>query len=311
MIARRLLVSATAIGLLAWLGLISAMAAQAPDAYVLPGDAVFPEGIAFDAQSQSFYVSSTNGGAIYRGTLNEEETEVFLQPNEGGRTSATGLEVDDGRLFVSGGGTGRMFVYDAESGELLASFTASRTPTFINDVAVVDGSAYFTDSLSPVVYRVFQGPSGWEIQEWVDFTGTDLAYTTGFNANGIEAAPGGQYLVIVQSNTGKLFRVELASKDVSEIDLGGETVMAGDGMVLRGRTLWVVRNSASAIAKIQLSGDLLSGRLLGETVDESLAFPTTAVIANGSMLVVNSQFDKRGPGLTPELPFTVSRIAVP
>jgi hypothetical protein len=45
--------------------------------------------------------------------------------------------------------------------------------------------------------------------------------------------------------------------------------------------------------------------------DASLRFPTTIALNGGRLLVVNSQFDKQGPGLTPELPFTVSSVVIP
>jgi Cu-Zn family superoxide dismutase len=283
--------------------------AQRPEVYILPGEGVFPEGVAFDEQTQTFYVSSTGGGAVFRGTLHEEAAEVFLPAGEDGRTFATGLEADGGHLFVSGGPTGKMFVYDAISADLIADFTTSQTPTFINDVAVIDGDAFFTDSLSPVLYRVFNDGSGWQMEEWLDFTGTPFEYVMGFNANGIEATPDGQYLVIIQSMTGKLFRVTVTTQEVLEIDLGGTMLTAGDGLVLRGRTLWVVRNSLELIAEVQLSDDLSSGELVAQTTDPSFMFPTTADIANGRLLVVNSQFDQRMG--TPVEPFTVSSVPVP
>lgn len=285
-------------------------ASPAPDSYILPGDAVFPEGVTFDERTGFFYVSSTTDGTIFRGRLDEPETQVFLEPGLDGRTTAVGLEAASGRLYVSGGATGQMFVYDSATGELLDQFATAATPTFVNDVAVTkDGDAFFTDSLSPYLYRVFEGEDGLEFETFLDFTGTAFVYQTGFNANGIVASSDGRYLIIVQSNTGKLFRVEIATRDVVEIDLGGDTVQAGDGLVLRGRTLYVVRNSAGLIAKVRLSGAFDSGMLLQETTDPSFRFPTTAAIARGRMLVVNSQFNQRGG--TPELPFTVSSVAIP
>lgn len=294
--------------------LLSTMAADArprPEAYTLPGPTVYPEGVTFDQQTQTFYVSSTTDGAIFRGTLDEEATEVFLAGGTDGRTTATGLDVDGGLLFVSGGASGKMFVYDASSGDLVADFATSRTPTFINDVVVVDGSAYFTDSRSPFLYRVFEGEDGWEMEEWRNFSGTAFEYTAGFNANGIVASADGRYLVIIQSSTGELFRVEIATKEVEQIELPtGTDLTRGDGLVLRGRALWVVRNMDELIVKVQLAGDLSSGEVLSETTDASFMFPTTAAIANGRLLVVNSQFDRRATN-NPVLPFTVSSVEVP
>jgi Cu-Zn family superoxide dismutase len=39
--------------------------------------------------------------------------------------------------------------------------------------------------------------------------------------------------------------------------------------------------------------------------------PTSLVGARGRLLVVNSQFNRRGPGLSPVLPFTVSVVPIP
>jgi Cu-Zn family superoxide dismutase len=288
-----------------------AVADSRPDSYALPGPAVFPEGVAFDQQTGFYYVSSTTDGTIFRGTLDEPEAEVFLAAGTDGRTSAAGLEVAEGLLYVSGGGTGQMFVYDTATGELVAQFMTTDTPTFINDVAVTrSGDAFFTNSLSPFLYRVFEGEDGLEMETFLDFTGTVFDYVSGFNANGIVATPDGRYLIVVQSNTGELFRIEIATREVVEIDLGGATVTAGDGLELRGRSLYVVRNNVGIIAEVQLSGDFSSGEIVGETTDSSFAFPTTAAIANGRLLVVNSQFNARATN-TQVLPFTVSSIPVP
>ncbi|MFL5807112.1 MAG: SMP-30/gluconolactonase/LRE family protein [Roseiflexaceae bacterium] len=302
-------------------GLLAAVPASAaplgkprPTSYILPGDQVFPEGVAYQSSTGNFYVSSTTDGTIFRGNVKQAMTTVFLPGGADGRTTATGLKVDhQGRLFVSGGSSGKLFIYDTTTGKLLASFSSNATPTFINDVAVApDGSAYFTDSLSPFLYRVVPNPSGgFTFETWLDFTGTALVYQTGFNVNGIAATHDGKYLIVVQSNTGKLFRINTQTKAVAEIALEGEPVTAGDGLLLRGHTLYVVRNSLALIVKIKLAGNFSSGQVVSSTTDPSFAFPTTIAEAPGRFLVVNSQFDKRGPPPTPVLPFTVSSVHIP
>jgi Cu-Zn family superoxide dismutase len=284
-----------------------------PDRYILPGDAVFPEGIAFQDSTGNFYVSSTTDGTILRGHFKNEQAEVFLPGGQDGRTTAIGLKVDrHDRLFISGGGTGKVFVYDTKTKTLLASFSNNATPTFVNDVIVTrDGTAYFTDSLSPFLYKVTADKSGqFSFERWLDFTGTALVYQTGFNVNGIVATRNDKYLIVVQSNTGKLFRITIATKEVVEIDLGGATVTAGDGLLLRGTALYVARNSAGIIAKVRLSNNYTKGRVVSETTDPSFGFPTTIAYARNRLLVVNSQFDRRPTG-TPVLPFTVSSIRIP
>jgi sugar lactone lactonase YvrE len=285
-----------------------------PDRYILPGDAVFPEGIAFQESTGNFYVSSTTDGTIFRGHLKEETAEVFLPGGTHGRTTAVGLKVDhEGRLFIAGGGTGRIFIYDTATGKRIARFANRASPTFVNDVALThDGAAYFTDSLSPFLYKVSTDEEGeFSFERWLDFTGTPLVYQTGFNVNGIVATHNGKYLIVVQSNTGKLFRITIATKKVVEIDLGGATLTNGDGLVLRSRALYVVRNALGVIAKVRLSDEFTEGRVVSETTDPSFAFPTTAAVARDRLLVVNSQFNRRGPPPTPVLPFTVSSVRIP
>ncbi len=115
----------------------------------------------------------------------------------------------------------------------------------------------------------------------------------------------------MQSNTGKLFRIDTQSKEVVEIDLGGETLENGDGILLDGQTLYVVRNQQALIVPVKLSEDFASGEVGEGFTDQSLAYPTAIAKHDDRPLVVNSQFDRRRSGEDPELPFTVSEIETP
>ena len=166
--------------------------------------------------------------------------------------------------------------------------------------------------MNPMLFKVAADANGqYTLESWLDFTGTALTYQTGFNLNGIAASADGKYLIVVQSNTGKLFRIEVATKAVTEINLGGATVTNGDGILLNGQTLYVSRNQQGLIVKLQLSDDLASGSVVSSTTDPLLAYPTTLAWADGRLLVVNSQFNKRGPGQQPVLPFTITSMPAP
>ncbi len=293
-------------------------AAASVGRYVLPGEAVYPEGIAYQEESGNFFVSSTTDGTIFRGNagLDEGDAEVFLEPGQDGRETAVGLKVDEeGRLFIAGGDTGRIFVYDAETGELIRALdTPDSEMTFINDVTVApDGSAYFTDSMRPTLFRVQATPDGGvgEAEPWLDLEGTPIEYGEGFNLNGIVVAGNGRYLVTVQSNTGNLYRIDTETREVTQIDLGGETLTGGDGLLLDGQTLYVVRGRDGVIVPVELSEDFASGEVGEGFADPSFARPTTIAKYGDRLLVVNSQFDRRESGESPELPFTVSGVEVP
>jgi Cu-Zn family superoxide dismutase len=286
-----------------------------PDQYTLPGDAVYPEGIAYDRETRNFYVGSTTDGTIFRGNLNNPTAEVFSPGGADGRTSATGMKVNaQGRLFVCGAGTGLLFVYDTRTGALLGKFdTKSEPNTFINDVTVTpNGDAYFTDSVSPYLYRVYADASGaLAYERWLDFTGTALTYQQGFNINGIAASDDGQYLIVVQTNTGKLYRISTASKQVSEINVGSETFTNGDGILLVGNILHVMRNQLALLVSVQLSSDYSSGSVISTFTSPQWAYPTTFAVAGDQILAVNSQFDKRNAQQAPVLPFTVASVPLP
>src|SRR5438552_3411885 len=128
---------------------LAAAAAPRPSQYILPGDAVFPEGIAYQQGTGNFYVSSNQDGTIFRGNIDNPLTSVFFPAGSDGRTTATGLKVDDqGRLLIAGASSGKIFVYDTATGALLGQFSNGLTTTFLNDIAITnDGAAYVTDSL--------------------------------------------------------------------------------------------------------------------------------------------------------------------
>ena len=285
--------------------------AQAPTSFELPGDAVFPEGVAFDEANDQFYVGSTTDGTVYRGDVATGEVAVFAQ---GTQPTAIGMKVDaNGRLWVAGGNSGNVYVYDTSSGELLKTFeTPAADATFLNDVTVLpDGSVYVTDSQRPVLFKITATPDDLgELEAWLELDGTAIEYQEGFNLNGVASSADGQFLVVVQSNTGQLFRVEVATQTVAEISVG-TALTAGDGILLDGQTLYVVRNSLGEIAVVGLTADLSEGSVTNTLTDASLMYPTTIAAVDGGLLVVNSQFDNRGEGKTPVLPFTVSRVDLP
>ena len=137
-------------------------------------------------------------------------------------------------------------------------------------------------------------------------------YTTGFNLNGIVVSSSGQYLFTVQSNTGTLYRIDIATKEIVQLDVGGATFPAGDGLWLHGNSLYVLQNQQELITEIGVQPNQASGTVVSQTTDESFQFPTSLVGARGRMLVVNSQFDRRGATAPPPvLPFTVSVIPIP
>lgn len=285
--------------------------------YALPGDRVFPEGITYDRTSNSFFTGSTNDGTLFRGDLASGQVNVFSAGGADGRTAAIGMKVDSKtrRLWVAGGATGLIFVYNVDSGTLVRKYaTPQAEQTFLNDIALApNGDAYITDSRRPVLFKI-SGSSAQpgELESWLDFAGTPVKFTEGATAlNGIVVSQDGAYIVVVHSGDQKLFRIAIAGKETSEVDLVG-IPQGGDGMVLDSQMLYVLtRTPSDMIVRIQMTPDFSSGTIKDNFRDDSFAFPTTIAKVDGRMLVVNSQFNARSAGQTPKLPFSISDIPIP
>jgi Cu-Zn family superoxide dismutase len=284
--------------------------------FELPGDSVYPEGIAYDDATGLFYTGSTNNGTLFQGDVNSGEVTI-LSEDDPSRSSAVGMALDGaGHLIVAGGGTNSVAVLDVATGQTVATFNGAFDPAFLNDVAVApNGDAYITDSMNPVLYRIGAEniAAGGDLEQFVDFTGTPFEYGEpgSFNANGIDVTDDGAYAVIVNTGAGQLFRVDLASGDVAEIAIDGEPVLNGDGLEIDGQTLYVMRNAMATVVRLELDADLTTATQLDTFTDASFAFPTTmALVDSTRMLVVNAQFDRRQSG-DPVLPFTVTLIDIP
>jgi sugar lactone lactonase YvrE len=258
-----------------------------PERIALP-DGLRPEGIAIGKRA-TFYVGSIPTGAIYRGSLRTGEGD-FLNTGGPGR-AAIGIEYHHGKLYVAGGMTGKAFVYDAGTGDLLSTHQlTTETDTFVNDVVVARGAAYFTDSRQPALYRVGIRQGG---VTTIPLTG--ITYTTGNNANGIEKTRNGKKLIIVQTNVGKVFRVNPRTGRATEIVLD-EPVVNGDGLLLDGRrTLYVVQNRDNKVAVVRLSRGLASGDVVAHITDPDFDVPTTIDEFGNRLYAVNARFRPTPP----------------
>jgi Cu-Zn family superoxide dismutase len=309
---------------LAGLVLAAVLGAQAPaiETIPLPSDIAFPEGIAYDAARNAVYTASATTGAIVRVNLGTRAAETIVKTGilmPAGETSvfpgALGMKLDaQGRLWIAGGRTGRMFVIDTASGSLLRRLEVPNPAvSLINDVAVVTAgdrtTAYFTDTRAPMLWRVTAtGGEVGMLQGWLGFAGTPLPFDPSVNnLNGIAVTPDGRELIVVHMARGQLFRIDIATKAVRPIDTGGADLTGADGLVLEGSTLYVVRQTAVEIARVELSPGRERGIVTTRLKDPALAWPATAVKAGNRLVVVNTQFNTRAAnGHT--LPFTLASV---
>ena len=255
-----------------------------------------PEGIAISGTT--FYVGSIPSGAVYRGSVRTGAGDILVDPAPG--RSAVGVEYDrrHDRLFVAGGGTGKGFVYDADDGALIKEYQlTTASPRFINDVVVTRRGAFFTDSNNQQLYKIPIGGGGalGATSETLPLTG-DLSYSAGFNLNGIDATKNGKRLVVVQSNEGKLFRVNPRTGVTRELALTGGNVSMGDGILLDGKTLYVVQNFLNQIAVVRVDRRLREGTIKRLIKDPLFDIPTTIDdVGDHTLYAVNARFGTPSP----------------
>jgi sugar lactone lactonase YvrE len=285
---------------------MGAAPAQAfPDVIRLP-KGFQPEGIA-SGNGTTFYVGSIPTGAVYRGDLRTGEGAVLV-PAQKDRSSI-GLKYDPrtGLLFVAGGMTGKAYIYDGQTGANVAEIQLTTLPSFINDVVVTKDAAYFTNSFQQEIYRVPLANNGEPLlTSEVIQLGGDYQFTPGgFNANGIDATPNGKTLIIVNSADGALYKVDPTTGIATLIDLGGEAVPNGDGILLQGKTLYVVQNVLNQIAVVELAPDFTSGTLVDTITSSAFRVPTTIAKFGNALYAVNARFDTPP---TPSTEYEVVRV---
>jgi sugar lactone lactonase YvrE len=278
----------------------AAAAAPFPDVIQLP-TGWRPEGIEAGKQ-HTLYVGSIPTGAVRQIDARTGENFTLVQPNT--ERSATGLEFDgkNGRLFVSGGGMGAAYVYDAETGAPIADYLLTpEAPRFINDNVLTKDAVYFTDSKRPWIYRVPLGghgelPAASDVQTILlsgDYVHDSDPLVN--NLNGIVATPNGRMLIAIQSNTASLFRIDPSTGVADTIELTGGDVTNGDGLLLEGQTLYVVQNRSNQVAVIHLTPDLSAGAVVDHLSHPAFRVPTTIDKASGRLYLPNAYFGLPNP----------------
>jgi sugar lactone lactonase YvrE len=270
-----------------------------------------PEGIAIGILPFAYFGSRADG-SIYRANLATGEGRV-IHTGPGAGFPSVGLKIDGfGRLFVSGGNAGQARVVSAFGGRLLATYQFTTAPSFINDVVLTPSGPYFTNSLEAALYHLPLGQYGSlpapDAFQRIPLSG-DWQQTAGFNANGIARTPDGAELLVVQSSTALLFRVHPQTGVAAQVDLGGYLLTNGDGLLVEGRTLYVVQNRLNQVAVIRLNRAGTSGKLVTTLRDPRFDVPTTVASFGDRLYLPNAKF--RDPGQPPATEFEAVAIPKP
>jgi hypothetical protein len=269
-------------------------------------DGLRPEGIT-SGPGTTFYVGSVSDGRIVTGDLFAGTSTVLL-PAAAGR-SLRGLYRDDrtGLVWAVGGLAAEAHVWavDPARAAVVADVLVPGG-VFLNDLVVTRDAVWVTDSRVDRLTRVALDRRGrWsgEVPTFLPLTGEWPAYDgTNINANGIRRLSDGS-LVLNNSTAGGLWRVDPRTGATAALEVrGGPGLVGGDGLELRGRTLYDVRGSApTEVSVLELSrgrhGWVATWR--GALTDETLDVPSTATWAAGSLWAVNARFGVASPDTAP------------
>lgn len=251
-----------------------------------------PEGIV-KGYGDTVYVGSLASGSIFQVDLSSGEGEILVD-NEGG--VAVGLTYDKrtNYIYVAGGASGTINVYDGADGQLKKSYILSDENGFINDGIITKKAAYFTNSKVSEFYRIPLNSSGKlpdqnqietiKLSENIDFI------EGSFNSNGIETTPDGKNLIIVNSTTGKLFKVNPLTGEGREIIISNGNVQQGDGLLRRANRLFVVQNRANQIAEIILDKKCQYAEISRIITNPLFRVPTTITRVKDELFAINARF---------------------
>jgi sugar lactone lactonase YvrE len=242
-------------------------------------------------------------GSIFKSDLRTGKGELLVdvvEPWEITTCRLLGMRVDPrtNYLFAAGCYWGNAFVYDADNGALIAEYQLdSSGASVINDLAITNNAVYFTDFGQAFLYRLPLSSNG-GLPAADAATAIPLIGDFGVGvANGIVATPDGKTLIVNDSFRAKIFRVDPKTGVAKEIVI--EPALEGflDGMILQGKTLYIVTpydfegtDLVDRIQVLQLSDDLLSAKRVNRITDVDFDGIASGAIFGDSLYVNSSRY---------------------
>ncbi len=252
----------------------------------------FPEGLAYAKNTNTLYCGSMMNGVLHETEVSKSTFKRF--PANENPPSALGIKVFDDRIYVATGTKGTVEVYSTTYRQKLFEFivpkSLNKNEIFINDIAVVKTNVgYVTDSFRPVIYS-FNKQEGNILKEWLKLDKSSIKYKTGYNLNGIVLTQDQKYLIIIQTNTGELFRINTVSKEIIKINIKGASLLNGDGLAIENNVIYVALNIDGKLAKIDMDKDFSTGT--ATIANDGFEFPTAVAVGKNKVYVLNSQLDQ-------------------
>lgn len=279
-----------------------------PDLVKFNSSTLYPEGVDWDSTNKRFLVTSIRKGEI--GSV-KDDGSYWVFAKDSRMVSSVGIRIDEirDRVLVCnsdpGAGeksspatTGKLAglaVFQLSTGNLMKYIDLARGidgAHFCNDLTIdSDGTAYITDSFSPIIYKVDINYNSSVLINDKTFSGKS------FNLNGIVVKD--NYLLVVKMNSGQLFKVPLDNPaSFNEVKLK-EKFPGADGLLLKpdGSLILIANNNAhvgipastatNAVFKLTSSDNWASASVTGKKSTGDV-FATTGTLRKDSIYVMHA-----------------------
>jgi sugar lactone lactonase YvrE len=246
------------------------------------------EGIAA-AGSTKFFAGDLVTGDIYRGDIRKDKATKFIDAPDG--RMAVGMKADrhNDLLFVAGGPTGQAYVYDTDTGKTVKTVQLTTKEAFINDVALTDHGAWFTNSRQAELYFIPVDDDG-DLGKVRTLTLKGPAADTSkqFNLNGIAYSRDARRLVVAHTGNQALYTV--SPRTGASTAITGVKVPNVDGVLVKGDTVWAVQNFSNQISRLRVNFHESTAKLREVITSPDFNIPTTAALFDDSLAAVNAKF---------------------
>jgi WD40 repeat protein len=246
------------------------------------------EGIAA-AGSTKFFAGDLVTGDIYRGDILKDKAAKFIDAPDG--RVAVGMKADrhNDLLFVAGGPTGQAYVYDTNTGKTVKTYQLTKKEAFINDVALTEHGAWFTNSRQAELYFIPVDDDGdLGSVRTLALKGPAADTSKQFNLNGIAYSRDARRLVVAHSGNAALYTV--SPRTGASTAITGVKVPNVDGVLVKGDTVWAVQNFSNQISRIRVNFHESTAKLREVITSRDFNIPTTVALFDDTLAAVNAKF---------------------
>lgn len=272
-------------------------------AFSIPNKGLMTEGIAYDAKSKRFFVSSVRQGKIV--VVDEDGKVSDFSSADDELWSVSGMTVDAKRRILwattsafpqmkdfqkADEGRSAIVKYDLENGKLLKKYVLSNDPEkhVLGDLVLSkNGDIFATDSLSPNIYRIDSKKDELEL-----FIKSDRFASL----QGVAFSSDEKYLFAADYSKG-IFKIDVESKQITQILPSENVTLLGiDGLYFHRGNLVAIQNGVRPHRVIQLNLNKKFNKIKSwKTLEANHADfmePTLGVkVGNDFYYIANSQWN--------------------